>query len=254
LVALLIRSLTSFSDNPSGIFSVFKSITWSYYAELFINRNHNLFFVPPFQAILNSVLFALITVAMTIPLGILVVLALRRPHRINGLLGSILMLPLGTSAVTLGLGLVLAFNTTSLYRIPFPILLPISHALVALPMVVRILQPSISSIPVSLNHSARLLGSNPWQVFKNIDLPLLRGPILVSSVFAFSISLGEFGATTFLNRPEYPTIPIAIFRFLTYPGQMNYGQAMAMSSILMTLCILSILIIQITARVSPVEK
>jgi thiamine transport system permease protein len=121
-------------------------------------------------------------------------------------------------------------------------------------MAVRILQPSISSIPVSLNQSARLLGSNPWQVFKNIDLPLLRGPILVSAVFAFSISLGEFGATTFLNRPEYPTIPIAIFRFLTYPGQMNYGQAMAMSSILMILCILCILVIQITARRSRVEQ
>ena len=254
LVALLLRSFTSYTDNSSGILSFVKSITWTYYAELFINRSHNLFFVPPFQAIFNSVLFALITVAVTIPLGILVVLALRRPHRVNGLLGSILMLPLGTSAVTLGLGLVLAFNTTSLYRIPFPILIPISHALVALPMVVRILQPSISSIPVSLNQSARLLGSNPWQVFKYIDLPLLRGPILVSAVFAFSISLGEFGATTFLNRPEYPTIPIAIFRFLTYPGQMNYGQAMAMSSILMLLCILSILFIQITARRNPVEQ
>jgi thiamine transport system permease protein len=254
LVALLLRSFTSYTDNPSGVLSFVKSITWSYYAELFINRSHNLFFVPPFRAILNSVLFALITVAVTIPLGILVVLALKRPYRINGLLGSILMLPLGTSAVTLGLGLVLAFNTTDLYRISFPILLPISHALVALPMVVRILQPSISSIPVTLNQSARLLGSNPWQVFKYIDLPLLRGPILVSAVFAFSISLGEFGATTFLNRPEYPTIPIAIFRFLTYPGQMNYGQAMAMSSILMVLCILSILIIQITARRNPVGQ
>jgi thiamine transport system permease protein len=254
LIALLIRSLTGYSNNPSGVLSFFKGITLSYYAELFINRSHNLFFVPPYQAIFNSILFALITVAVTIPLGVLVVLALRRPHRINGLLGSILMLPLGTSAVTLGLGLLLAFNTTSLYRIPFPILLPIAHALVALPMAVRILQPSISSIPVSLNQSARLLGSNPWQVFKNIDLPLLRGPILVSAVFAFSISLGEFGATTFLNRPEYPTIPIAIFRFLTYPGQMNYGQAMAMSSILMILCILCILVIQITARRSRVEQ
>jgi thiamine transport system permease protein len=76
----------------------------------------------------------------------------------------------------------------------------------------------------------------------------------VSAVFAFSISLGEFGATTFLNRPQYPTIPIAIFRFLTYPGQMNYGQAMAMSSILMVLCILSILIIQLTSRRSRAEQ
>jgi len=253
LVALLVRSFSGFTDTSSGILSYLNNFTWSYYAELFINRSNNLFYVPPFQAIFNSIFFAVVTVTVTIPLGILVVLSLRRPHRINGLLGSILMLPLGTSAVTLGLGLVLAFNTTSLYRIPFPVFLPIAHALVALPMVVRILQPSLSSIPASLNQSARILGANPWQVFKNIDFPLLRGPILVSAVFAFSISLGEFGATTFLNRPQYPTIPIAIFRFLTYPGQMNYGQAMAMSSILMILCILSISIIQLTAQRSSKE-
>jgi thiamine transport system permease protein len=248
LAALLVRSLTSFTDHSPGVFSISGNITWSYYAELFINRSHDLFFVSPFQAVINSILFALVTVAVTIPLGLLVVLALRQPHRINGLLGSILMLPLGTSAVTLGLGLVLAFNTTALYRIPFPLLVPIAHALVALPMVVRILQPSLKGIPISLYQSARALGANPWQVFINIDLPLLRGPILVSAVFAFSISLGEFGATTFLNRPEYPTIPIAIFRFLTHPGQMNYGQAMAMSSILMALCIFCLLAIQLTAR------
>ena len=75
-------------------------------------------------------------------------------------------------------------------------------------------------------------------------MPILRGSILVSVIFCFSISLGEFGATTFLNRPEYPTLPIAIFRFLTQPGQMNYGQAMAMSTVLMSVCIVGILLIQ----------
>ncbi len=113
------------------------------------------------------------------------------------------------------------------------------------PMVVRVLQPALEAIPLSLTQSARTLGATPGQVFRSIYLPILRGSILVSVIFTFSISLGEFGATTFLNRPGYPTIPIAIFRFLTQPGQMNYGQAMAMSTILMSLCILGILLIQI---------
>ena len=45
-------------------------------------------------------------------------------------------------------------------------------------------------------------------------------------------------------RPEYPTLPIAIARFLSQPGGMNYGQAMAMATILMLLCAAGILLIE----------
>ena len=45
-------------------------------------------------------------------------------------------------------------------------------------------------------------------------------------------------------RPEYPTLPIAIARFLSQPGGLNYGQAMAMATILMLVCGLAILFIE----------
>ncbi len=64
-------------------------------------------------------------------------------------------------------------------------------------------------------------------------MPLAVRAILVGAVFAFSISMGEFGASAFVTRPHTPTMPVAIFRFLGQPGELNYGQAMAMSSILM---------------------
>jgi thiamine transport system permease protein len=68
--------------------------------------------------------------------------------------------------------------------------------------------------------------------------------MLSASIFAFAISLGEFGATTFLARPDYPTLPVAIFRFLSQPGGLNYGQAMAMATLLMVVCAASILMIE----------
>jgi thiamine transport system permease protein len=241
LSALVIRSLALSVDNIHGNL-------FSYYQALFMNISNDLFYIPPFKAIINSGLFGVLTVIITIPLGILIVLGLRQPSRVNKLLGPILLLPLGSSAITLGLGLLLVYNGTWLYQVPFPLLLPIAHSLVALPMVVRILQPALGAVPISLVQSARTLGASPWQVIRYIYLPVLKGSILVSIIFSFSISLGEFGATTFLNRPGFPTIPIAIFRFLTQPGQMNYGQAMAMSTILMALCILGILIIQILSK------
>ena len=82
------------------------------------------------------------------------------------------------------------------------------------------------------------------EVWKNIDVPILRRATLTAATFAFTISLGEFGATLLIARPEHPTIPVAIERFLSQPGGLNYGQAMAMASILMLLTIASILLIE----------
>jgi thiamine transport system permease protein len=70
-------------------------------------------------------------------------------------------------------------------------------------------------------------------VWRSVDLPIIGRALLVGAVFALTISLGEFGATAFVARPQMPTMPVAIYRFLGQPGALNYGQAMAMSSILM---------------------
>lgn len=66
---------------------------------------------------------------------------------------------------------------------------------------------------------------------------------MVAALFAFTISLGEFGATVFLARPETPTMPVAIYRFLGQPGALNYGQAMAMSVLLMLVCAIAFIAI-----------
>jgi len=66
-----------------------------------------------------------------------------------------------------------------------------------------------------------------------VDWLLVRRAVLSAAVFAFTVSLGEFGATALVSRPEYPTLPMAIYRFLSQPGGLNYSQAMAMATILM---------------------
>ncbi len=58
----------------------------------------------------------------------------------------------------------------------------------------------------------------------------------MATVFAFTVSMGEFGATALIARPNLPTIPVAIYRFLGQPGALNYGQALAMSTLLMLVC------------------
>ena len=154
------------------------------------------------------------------------------------------MLPLGTSAVTLGLGFIVALDQPPLDLRASSLLLPLAHTLVAFPYVVRSLTPALRSIKPRLRQAATMLGASPIQVWMKVDLPIVGRAILVATTFAFAISLGEFGATAVIARPEHPTVPLAIYRFLSLPGALNYGQAMALSTIRMLVCAAGILAIE----------
>ncbi|MEW6092677.1 MAG: iron ABC transporter permease, partial [Chloroflexota bacterium] len=77
-----------------------------------------------------------------------------------------------------------------------------------------------------------------------VDWLIARRAVLSAAVFAFTVSLGEFSATSLVYRPEFPTLPMAIYRFLSLPGGLNYGQAMAMATILMLVTGIGILAIE----------
>ena len=242
LVALAFRSVVKLEPDRGERGEIRQGFTLQYYRELWVNRTGSLFYVAPIEAAKNSLMFALITIALTMVLGLLVAYALRQKTALNRVLDPLMMLPLGASAITLGLGFILVFNRPPFSDFSFPILMPIAHSLVALPFVVRTLAPALQSIPQSLRNAARILGASPLRVWWEVDLPLLAPSLLVGAVFALTISLGEFGATTFLTRPEYPTLPIAIYRYISQPGALNYGQALAMSTLLMLVCAGGILI------------
>lgn len=244
LGALVSRSLVRLEASRGERGTVQTGLTLDYYRELFVNRRGSLFYVPPAQAALNSLGYAFATVWIALGLGFPAAYALNRRGASRALLDALLMLPLGTSAVSLGLGYVVAFQRPPLDVASFPLLIPIAHSLVALPFVVRTLQPALASIPRSLRDAAAVLGASPWRVWWFVDLPIVGRSVLVGAVFAFTVSMGEFGATALLARPEAPTLPVAIYRFISQPGAMNYGQAMAMSTLLMLVCALGMLALE----------
>ncbi len=240
LISLPIRSLTRLEADRAQRDQIQYGFTTDYYQELFINRRNSIFYVPPMQATINSLSYAGITVLFSLALGYPVAVALAKPTQLEKFLDPLLLLPLGSSAVMLGLGFILSFGRL----ISSPLFVPIAHTLIALPFVVRTLQPAIKSIPNKLRQTASTLGASPFKVWQTIDFPILSRATLTAATFAFTISLGEFGATLLINRPEYPTIPIAISKFLSQPGGLNYGQAMAMATLLMILTTASILLIE----------
>ena len=245
LLALPIRSITRLEADRGQRGDVQYGLTASYYSELFVNRRGSIFYVPPAEAARNSLTYAGATVLLSLALGFPLASALARPGRIERILDPLLMLPLGASAVTLGLGFIVTFNQPAfIFLLSSPLVIPLAHTIIALPFVVRALQPAIASIPERLRHAAATLGASPWRVWQTVDWPILSRAILSAATFAFTVSLGEFGAATLLARPDFPTLPVAIARFLAQPGGLNYGQAMAMSTILMGVTLLGILSIE----------
>jgi thiamine transport system permease protein len=145
----------------------------------------------------------------------------------------LLMLPLGASAAMLGFGFLLAFDEAPLDLRSSPIIVPLAQSLVAIPFVVRSLVPALRALEARLTEAAAVLGASPWQVRRQVELPLLARPLAVAAGLAFAVALGEFGATVFVSRADWPTVPVAIFRFLGRPGGDNVGIAMALSVVLM---------------------
>ncbi|MDQ3781947.1 MAG: iron ABC transporter permease, partial [Actinomycetota bacterium] len=151
-------------------------------------------FVAPTEAIGNSLRFALVATLIAVVVGMVaaVVVASRSPVAQG--LDTLVMLPLGTSAVTLGFGFLIALDAPVDLRTS-PWLIPIAHALVAIPFVVRSALPVLRRIQQRLRDAAATLGASPRRVFLEVDGPLVGRAVAVGAGFAFAVSLGEFGAT-----------------------------------------------------------
>ena len=213
---------------------------WNNFALLNESRRGSVLFVSPVEAVANSLMFAVGATVIAVVIGGLAALAIA--SRQHSATEAILLLPLGVSAVTLGFGLLITFDSAPINFRGSPILVPIAQALVAIPFVVRALLPPLRAIQGNLRQAARTLGASPIRVLRYVDLPIVSRALLVAVGFSFAISLGEFGATIFVARGDHPTIPIAIYRFLGTPGATNQGQAMALASILIVLTAVVVLL------------
>ena len=225
LLALVLRSIL-----------VAGQLDFANFASLAEKSRGSLLFIAPIEAIFNSLRFALIAMFTALCLGLIASYMIERRGRLSRLLDPLFMLPLATSAVTLGFGFIIALDEPPLNLRASWLIIPISHTLVALPFVIRSVLPSLRAIPPSLREAAQTLGAKPIDSLLTIELPLLGRGLAVGAIFAFTVSMGEFGASLFVAQRESVTIPVVIYRLLGDPGFASYRQSLAMSVLLMLVC------------------
>ena len=202
----------------------------------------------PVEAIANSLMFATAATVIAVVLGAMASWAIGLvralgPGRARWT-DTVLMIPLGTSAVTVGFGFLIALDKPPLDLRQSLWLIPSPMPTVALPFVVRLVVPALRSIDQQLRDAAACSAPRRGGSGARSTSPWCRRALVAAAGFAFAVSLGEFGATVFLARPDRPTVPVAIYRFLGQPGALNFGQAMALSTILMALTVAVMLVIE----------
>ncbi len=238
LLLLPLAVLVTRSLNPGGSWGL------AYYRALG-SADGGVFLVAPLDAVTTSLQYALAATAVALVIGALAAAALtRKAGRLLRGIDALLMLPLGVSAVTVGFGFLIALDKPPLDLRESWLLVPLAQALVGAPFVVRTMLPVLRAVDTRLREAAAVLGASPWRAWREVDLPMVRRALLIAAGFAFAVSLGEFGATVFIARPDRPTLPVAVARLLGRPGDLNYGQAMALSVILMTVCAAALLLLE----------
>ena len=243
MVAVLLLILSPLFALLEQAFSTADGYAPSHVTNLFSNERGSYFYLSPLLIMWNSLRFALATVAISVVVGTIVAYFLARRGG-RSVPDALFMLPLGVSAVTLGFGFIVALNKPPLDLRASWTILVVAHSLVAYPFVIRSVLPVLRAMPPSLREAAAVLGASPTRVFISVDLPIIAPALLVGATFAFAISMGEFGASLLLVRPEFTTMPVAIFRFLGQPGGVNLGEALAMSSLLMAVVALGFVAIE----------
>ena len=189
--------------------------------------------VSPQSVIITSLVFAIAAACICVPLALLV--ATTSAPR------ALFSLPLVVSAATLGIGLIITFNTSPYAWRSERWFVPVIHAVIALPLVIRAIEPTVRAIPTSFRNASATLGASPLATWRRVELPLLKPALLRATGLSMAISLGEFGATSFLSRSGSTTLPIAIAQLLGRPGAATQqaGFALAALMVLVTVGVMS---------------
>jgi len=234
LVAMLVRSLST----PTG----WSTGAWTDLGRTEIRPGIRTG-IDPVDAIVTSLTTAAWATAFAVAIGAAASLAIASSGRLGRTLDGGLMLPLGTSAVTIGFGMLIAFDTAPFDWRASWWLVPVGHALVATPFVVRTCVGVLRSVDPDLASAAATLGASPTRAWATTVVPFLWRPLLVGAALAAAISLGEFGATSFLSRSGSETVPIAIEQLVGRTGSILQAQGYVLATLLAVTTILLVIVV-----------
>jgi thiamine transport system permease protein len=194
------------------------------------------------HSLIKTLTYAVIAMTLATLLGLLSACSVAYNNNFR-LISGLTTLPIVISAVSIGLGIIITFDTKPFDWRGTQFMLPLAHALVALPLAMRVILPVLQAIPDSLRQASSVLGASPQQTWLNIDLKIIRRAVISAAAISAAVSIGEFGASSFLARRGAETLPITISRLLSRPGDSLQSQAFALATLLAIFSLITIFVI-----------
>jgi thiamine transport system permease protein len=201
------------------------------------------------HALAVSLGYAAATVALAVTLTLLLAYAARRLGRARAFAEALAALPLGASSLLLGFGVLLAFGAGSAVDLrSWPGLIVAAHTLVAFPFTARVLLPALHGVDGRLESAAASLGASPAAVAWRVHGPLLAAPLAAAAGFAAALSLGDYGASLLLMRPQTMSLAVWTLRHDRPFDPLAHAQAVALAGLLAVLAAAALLLVELAWR------
>ena len=205
-----IFSMIFFSFNKSRLATVWGGFSTDWYWRLLSNPQ-------VLNAAILSLKIAVISATFATILGTMAGMALARFRQFKGraALSGLVTAPLIMPEVITGISSLLLFIMMAEW-IGWPsqrgfATITIAHITFSMTYVTTIVQARLMSMDISVEEAAMDLGSKPWQVLKDITLPIISPAILSGWLLAFTISLDDVVITSFTSGPGYTTLPMLVW-------------------------------------------
>jgi ABC-type sugar transport system permease subunit len=211
-------------------------------------------------ALVHTVVFTVVSVAIEVTVGLVLALALNKPFRGRGLVRAAVFIPWAVPTVVSAEVWKEMFDpqqgfvdyALKLLHLPGSgttwlangdtswVALFVADAWKNTPFVAIILIGGLQVIPAEIYEAARIDGASPWRQFRRLTLPLLKPALMVALIFRTLSAFLVFDVVYIMSNggPGTSTETLAYLDFNAFHVDNDYGFGGAISLVLIVLCLL----------------
>jgi len=224
--------LIIFSFNDSRRTFVWRGFTTEWYGRLMSNDDL-------LAAVGTTIQVALVAVLISTVLGTLLGLGLARlKFRGRGSTETLLLLPMVTPEIVLGLSLLLFFVALFDSQGSFA-QLSVAHITFCISFVAVTVRSRAAGMNPHLEEASRDLGATAWGAFRYVTLPLIFPGIVAGGLLALSLSIDDYVISAFNAGIGTTTLPLYIYSAIKFGVSPEIN---AISTIVVALTALAILV------------
>ena len=193
-------------------------------------------------SLINSVWTAGLSTLFSLALAVPAAYGITRFRTVEGRV--FIMIALAARMVPpVAIGLPLVSMTRTLHLIDTPPGVAIAHTTISLPLSIWLMASFFEAVPESLDEAARVDGCGRLSALWHVVLPVVKGGLAVTAIFAFLASWNEFLFALLLTAVNAQTTPIVIANFQTQFG-LDWGAMTALASLYSVPVVLLTLVLQ----------